>query len=90
MDARTPWETAVSSLAGQGRPLSNARLLEALKMRALPFHLYSGQKDVMVPTETFREETAVLGARVKYQNFDFSGHEGFYTERQVWDDLISP
>lgn len=55
----------------------------------LPFYLYAGEKDVFVPIETFQEETQVLGSLIHYQQFANSGHEGFYTEKQVWKDLLS-
>lgn len=55
----------------------------------LPFFLYSGEKDVFVPMETFEEEVKALGSRITYRQFPRSGHEGFYTERQVWTDILS-
>jgi pimeloyl-ACP methyl ester carboxylesterase len=55
----------------------------------LPFFLYSGQKDVFVPVETFQEETSLLGNLITYRSYPDSGHEGFYTERQVWKDIVS-
>jgi homoserine acetyltransferase len=54
---------------------------------SLPFYLYSGAKDVFVPIETFQEEIQKLGSRITYREFNASGHEGFYTEKQVWKDL---
>lgn len=57
------------------------------KNPALPFYLYSGEKDVFVPIETFKEEVAALGNLITYRQFPNSGHEGFYTEAQVWSDL---
>ena len=53
----------------------------------LPFFLYSGHKDVFVPIETFAEEVALLGNLITYREFTTSGHEGFYTEAQVWKDI---
>lgn len=55
----------------------------------LPFFLYSGYKDVFVPVESFEEEVSVLGNLITYRQFENSGHEGFYTEPQVWSDLLS-
>ena len=54
----------------------------------LRFYLYSGQKDVFVPVATFLEEKNKLGTRLNYQIFSGSGHEGFHTEQQIWDDLL--
>ncbi len=53
----------------------------------IPFYLYSGEKDVFVPVETFSEETELLKGHIIYRNFQESGHEGFYTEPKVWEDL---
>lgn len=57
------------------------------KNPSLPFYLYSGEKDVFVPIETFQEEVATLGNLIHYTQFSTSGHEGFYTEAKVWEDL---
>jgi pimeloyl-ACP methyl ester carboxylesterase len=54
----------------------------------LPFHLYSGEKDVFVPYETFQEEVKALGSRINYRQFPNSGHEGFHTEQDVWQDML--
>jgi pimeloyl-ACP methyl ester carboxylesterase len=55
----------------------------------LPFYLYSGERDVFVPIETYAEEVKVLGSRITYRQFPKTGHEGFYAEPQVWKDLQS-
>jgi hypothetical protein len=39
--------------------------------------------------ETFQEETSLLGNLITYRSYPDSGHEGFYTERQVWKDIVS-
>ncbi len=54
----------------------------------LAFYLYSGEKDVFVPFETFQEEVQLLGRRITYRQFPASGHEGFYTENDLWQDLL--
>lgn len=59
------------------------------KNPSLPFFLYSGVKDVFVPIETFTEEVNLLGELITYREFPNSGHEGFYTEPQVWSDILS-
>lgn len=51
------------------------------------FDLYSGQQDVFVPVETFADEVQALGSRIQYVNFPDTGHDGFFTEQRVWDDL---
>jgi hypothetical protein len=53
----------------------------------LLFFLYSGRLDVFVPVESFAEETARFGARIRYRSFTESGHEGYLTEPEVWADL---
>lgn len=53
----------------------------------VPFYLYAGAMDVFVPAATFAEETAFLGSVVNFTLFPESGHEGFYTEAKVWEDL---
>jgi pimeloyl-ACP methyl ester carboxylesterase len=59
-----------------------------LKMKAKSFYLYSGEKDCFVPKESFNEELGYVGALLNYTNFMDSGHEGYRSEKQVWDDLI--
>ncbi|MDD5209929.1 MAG: alpha/beta fold hydrolase [Elusimicrobiales bacterium] len=54
---------------------------------ALRLFLYAGQKDTFVPVETFKEEVSSLGVLVEYKLFGSSGHEGYHTEGQVWEDL---
>lgn len=52
-----------------------------------PFYLYSGSKDSFVPKESFAEEVAEIKDLVKYKNFSGTGHDGFLSEPQVWEDL---
>ncbi len=57
----------------------------------LQFHLYSGQKDPYVPVESFAEELGVMGTSCPgfhYTHFLGTGHDGFKTEPQVWQDLL--
>jgi pimeloyl-ACP methyl ester carboxylesterase len=54
---------------------------------SLRLFLYAGQKDTFVPVETFKEEVSRLGGLVEYRLFQASGHEGYHTEGQVWEDL---
>ncbi len=70
--------------------LKTVDIFNSLKVNpTLLFYMYSGEKDVFVPIETFNEEINMLGAFVKYKQFPNSGHEGFNTEQDVWSDLIS-
>ena len=59
-----------------------------LKFPNLSLFLYSGQKDVFVPVETFVEEAQRLNGLIDYKIFPTSGHEGFNTEQAIWDDLL--
>ena len=84
-----PWDQILPQL-GHGDPVSldhvAAQLNQAPNLR---FFLYSGGEDVFVPVSIFSEEVARLGSRITYRNFPDSGHDGFYTEEKIWDDLNS-
>lgn len=54
----------------------------------IPFYLYSGAKDAYVPVDVFSEELDAVRELVHYTHFLGTGHDGFYTEPQVWDDLV--
>jgi pimeloyl-ACP methyl ester carboxylesterase len=54
----------------------------------LTFNLYSGELDPFVPSEVFKTERRELKGLVNYTNFPDSGHEGFHTEDQVWDEML--
>jgi homoserine acetyltransferase len=59
-----------------------------LEEYAIPFYLYSGELDGMAPPSIFTKEVTALGDLVYYKNFENSGHDGFYSEPEVWDTLI--
>ncbi len=59
-----------------------------LRLTPLKFYLYSGEKDAFVPKESFPEELSLVGSLLNYTHFMDSGHEGYRTEKQVWDNLI--
>ena len=56
----------------------------------LQFFWYSGEKDPYVPVESFTDEIAAVKSlpNVHYTNFSGTGHDGFYSEPKVWQDLI--
>ncbi len=61
-------------------------------LRAHPkinLYLYSGEFDQMVPKENFTEQlTAFQGLpNLFYTNFPSSGHDGFYSEPQIFEEL---
>ena len=55
----------------------------------IPFFLYSGSHDCMVPKDLFQNEVKTLGKLVTYYNFTESGHEGFMAEDRVIRDLAN-
>jgi pimeloyl-ACP methyl ester carboxylesterase len=76
--------------SSQGDPITLSSLATSLaRFPDLRFFLYSGALDSFVPMAIFSEETQTLSHRITYRNFDQSGHEGFYSEPQVWEDLNS-
>jgi len=60
---------------------------KSLQTTKLPFYLYAGKLDVFVPVETFTEQVTSLDGLMSYTLFENSGHEGFHTERLVWENL---
>ncbi len=69
-------------------PLVLATLKNSLtRAPQIKVSLYSGQLDVYVPKETYAEEVQFLGSRINYFNFENSGHDGYLTEPQIWDEL---
>ncbi len=71
-------------------PLSLDLVKKSLEMYPdLKLYLYSGQKDVFVPVDTFAEEAFKLNTLINYHIFPNSGHEGFNSEQLVWDNLLN-
>jgi pimeloyl-ACP methyl ester carboxylesterase len=62
----------------------------ALKNDPIPFYLYSGELDQMVPRENFEYELSHVQqlSNFSYKHFLKTGHDGYLTEPQVWQDLI--
>lgn len=56
----------------------------------LPLYLYSGELDQTVPKQNFEKEVAALNGlpNFHYTHFMKTGHDGYRTEQQVWDELI--
>lgn len=54
----------------------------------LDFNLYSGELDCFVPVANFKEEVDILKPFINYTHFPTSGHDGFYSESKVWQDLV--
>ncbi len=54
----------------------------------LEFNLYSGEYDCFVPVANFAAEVEILKPFINYTHFTTSGHDGFYSESKVWQDLI--
>lgn len=55
----------------------------------LPFYLYSGAKDAYVPVDDYAEELGQVRSLIRYTHFLGTGHDGFYTEARVWEDLLT-
>ena len=53
----------------------------------LEFNLYSGEYDCFVPVANFKAEVEILKPLINYTHFTTSGHDGFYSESKVWQDL---
>jgi pimeloyl-ACP methyl ester carboxylesterase len=88
--ATDSYYTAVKHLDRDLMTLSD--FTEALRSHpSLPFYLYSGQKDAYVPVANFTEELRYIKdlPNVHYTHFLNTGHDGFFTEARVWNDLIS-
>ncbi|MGZ3723095.1 MAG: hypothetical protein ACXVA9_09205, partial [Bdellovibrionales bacterium] len=60
-----------------------------LAHKNLPFYLYSGAKDPYVPADDYEEELGEVRGLVHYTHFLGTGHDGFYDETQVWDNLLA-
>jgi pimeloyl-ACP methyl ester carboxylesterase len=58
-----------------------------LSQYKIPLYSYSGELDCFVPKQFFTKQLKLFGSKVIYRNFENSGHEGFYTERQIYSDL---
>ena len=58
------------------------------KLTQHAFSLYSGSLDIFVPIENFEFELQTLGSLINYKNFTSSGHDGFYTEAEVAEDVV--
>ena len=69
-------------------PLLISDLASVLQITALPFYLYSGEKDTYVPVAEFAEELAAISKfpNVHYTDYLDSGHDGSYEEPQTWFD----
>jgi hypothetical protein len=54
----------------------------------IPLYSYSGETDCFIPKQYFNKQNKLFGKKVTYTNFETSGHEGFYSERQIYLDLL--
>lgn len=92
--ANEKWDPLLKAMI-EDKSILDETTLEQVKMGLeknprIPFYLYAGALDVFVPQETFLEEVQFLGSRINYSLFPLSGHEGFYSEPQIWQDLARP
>lgn len=61
-----------------------------LKNAEIPFYWYSGERDSFVPVANFQEQLAATGSlpNVHYTHFKNTGHDGYYSEPLVWENII--
>ena len=82
-------EKIAQALGYQQDLMSYQKLRENIQlMPSKSFYLYSGALDTFVPAKTFTKELSIINDLVNYTNFPESGHDGFYSEDQVWQDLL--
>ncbi|OFZ30175.1 MAG: hypothetical protein A2622_10030 [Bdellovibrionales bacterium RIFCSPHIGHO2_01_FULL_40_29] len=60
---------------------------KSLTSYKIPFFLYSGGLDSLIPKELFIQEVKQLGKLVNYTIFPNSGHDGFLSEKKIFQDL---
>jgi len=53
----------------------------------LSVHVYSGSLDLFIPKKYFDYQNKILGDLILYKNFPNSGHDGFFSERDIYLDL---
>lgn len=58
------------------------------KMNSDQFYLYSGEKDTFVPKAIFYNQVSMTSDLLTYRHFLNSGHEGFFTENTILEDLL--
>lgn len=58
------------------------------KYPQIKFYLYAGQIDPYSPPEIFSDEAQALKDRIQFTLFPSSAHDGFFSEPQVWYDLM--
>jgi len=82
-------EKIAQVLGNQQDLMSYQKLRENIQlMPSKSFYLYSGALDTFVPAKTFTKELSIINDLVNYTHFPESGHDGFYSEDQVWQDLL--
>lgn len=59
------------------------------KNNKIQMHLYSSELDAYVPKESYQEEVRLLGTQIHYQNFELTGHDGYYLESTIIDNILS-
>lgn len=87
-DYKDPLFTFLKSSLSE--PVDYVQILDIktrLKNFKIPMYLYSGELDCYVPKVLFNEEVKTLGALIKYTNFPKTGHDGYFSEKQVFSDL---
>ena len=60
-----------------------------LKMQPKSFYIYSGDHDTFVPEGSILPELKFINDLVNYKHFATTGHDGFYTEAEVLQQLVN-
>lgn len=63
-------------------------VLRNISQFKIPLYVYSGALDSLVYPTNFLRQNSILGSKAKYKNFPNSGHDGYYTEKQIYQDLL--
>ena len=65
------------------------QVLKNITLFKIPTFSYSGQLDCFISKDFFSTQIKLAGKKITHTSFEHSGHEGFFTERQVLTDLLN-
>lgn len=70
-------------------PLDVAKIRNNIKAKDIDIYYYGGKYDTFIPANLMHETASALDIKDRLVMFENSGHEGFYSEAQVIDDLVN-
>lgn len=70
------------------RPLDHNRIRNNIETYSTPVYYYGGYFDTFIPIEVIRQTARELGIESRLYEFSNSGHEGYYKEELVLQNLI--